>query len=109
VEDGGWVVLALMEVVRPIHESILRSAESKRDRSNQSAMHSLPSVVVELCLLAVAPESADCSVTSKQLTWECGGLCDDHIPCVAYNASTECSSCVSDGECLPVPVPPRGL
>lgn len=48
-----------------------------------------------------------CNAPAKQLTWECGNVCDEYVPCVAYNMSAECSNCLADEEgrcqyrCLP--------
>lgn len=53
---------------------------------------------VAAAAMAVTPPGAwaDCGATFKQLTWECGGLCGDNVPCVAYDVSANCSSCVVD-------------
>lgn len=52
-------------------------------------------------LVAAAVSDAEssmpkCQVRGKQLTWECGGLCDDYVPCVVLNATSTCEECVED-------------
>lgn len=65
-------------------------------------------LAVAAAISAIACFAAShCQVPSKQLTWECGGLCDDFVPCVAFNSTAECADCVKDGDdkcqyqCLP--------
>lgn len=61
--------------------------------------------LVVTTLLAFVQADGDCTGPSETLTWECGGVCDDYIPCLVYNAS-DCeassaehsASCTSDNE-----------
>lgn len=43
--------------------------------------------------------SDSCSAPAKTLTSSCDGLCASHQPCLAYNASVPCNSCVTSGAC----------
>jgi hypothetical protein len=62
-------------------------------------------VAVVAVVLALVEADGDCTGLSKTLTWECGGVCDEYIPCLVYNAS-DCesssgehsASCTSDGD-----------
>lgn len=65
--------------------------------------------------ISIYATNAQCLLPAKQLTWECGGLCDDYVPCLAFNSSAECSDCVVDNEaaceywCFPEAYPDRGF
>jgi hypothetical protein len=43
--------------------------------------------------------SGSCSAPAKTLTSSCDGLCASNQPCLVYNASVACNSCVTSGAC----------
>jgi hypothetical protein len=58
---------------------------------------------VAAVVLALVEADGACTGLAETLTWECGGVCDEYIPCLVYNAS-DCeassgehsASCTSD-------------
>lgn len=56
-------------------------------------------LVAGLALAAGVAGAADtCSTPAETLVTECGGVCDDYMPCSVYNASSSCSGCEEDDD-----------
>lgn len=59
----------------------------------------LTGLVAVTATRSLVDAQGSCSATPQQLTWSCGGLCDDYAPCLVFNASdAACDStdCVTD-------------
>lgn len=58
------------------------------------ALASVIAAVLGPATLVIA--DGECTdATPNQLTWSCGGVCDDYVPCLVYNAS-DCAATNSE-------------
>jgi hypothetical protein len=55
----------------------------------------IASIVVVADWGVVVVDASCATATPKQLTWSCGGICDEFIPCLVFNAS-DCADCSVD-------------
>jgi hypothetical protein len=55
----------------------------------------IASIVVVADWGVVVVDASCATATPKQFTWSCGGICDEYIPCLVFNAS-DCADCSVD-------------